>query len=170
MWKSGFVLQRRRSHKLMKPADVHRFEQRFDLLFQRASELSDDLELQAHFARYLCVLVSGYLETGIAEVYSQYAERKGHPHLAAYVRSQMSRFQNPNMTKVLALVRDFNPAWAEQLRVSTQGEIKDSVDSLVANRHRIAHGQSVGVSLAYAQQYYKGAIKLIDLLQEHCEL
>ena len=153
----------------MKPADVHRFEQRLALLFQRASALSDDIELQAHLARYLCVLISGYLETAIAEVYSEYAKRKGHPHLAAYVHRQMSRFQNPNMTKVLALVRDFNPAWAEQLRVSTQGEIKDSVDSLVANRHRIAHGQSVGVSLAYARQYYKGAVRLIDLIQEQCE-
>jgi hypothetical protein len=85
MWKSGFAWQRTRSHKPMKPADVHRFEQRLNMLFQKASALSDDLELQAHFARYLCVLVSGYLETAIAQIYSDYAERKRHPHLATYV-------------------------------------------------------------------------------------
>ena len=153
----------------MKPADVHRFEQRLKSLFDKASTLSDDLELQAHFARYLCVLVSGYLEIAIAEVYSEYAERKGHPNLATYVNRQMNRFQNPNMTKILGLVRDFNPAWAEALQVLTQGEIKDSVDSVVANRHKIAHGESVGVSLAYARQYYRGAVQLIDLLVEQCD-
>src|SRR5438270_3153804 len=164
MWKSGFAWRRRRSHQPMKPVDVHRFERRLNMLFQKASALSEDLELQAHFARYLCVLVSGYLETAIAQIYSDYAERKGHPHLATYVNRQMSRFQNPNMTKVLGLVRDFNPGWAEDLKVSTQGQIKDSVDSVVANRHKIAHGESVGVSLAYARQYYRGAVQLIDLI------
>lgn len=128
------------------------------------------MELQAHFARYLCVLVSGYLETAIAQIYSDYAERKGHPHLATYVNRQMSRFQNPNMAKVLSLVRDFNPGWAEELQLSTLGEIKDSVDSVVANRHKIAHGESVGVSLAYARQYYSGAVRLIDLIAKQCDL
>lgn len=156
-------------HKPMKPPDIHRFEQRLNALFQKASALSGDLELQAHFACYLCVLVSGYLETAIAKIYSDYAERKGHPNLATYVNRQMTRFQNPNMTKVLAVVRDFNPAWAEDLKASTQGEIKDSVDSVVANRHRIAHGESVGVSLVYARQYYRGAVRLIDLIAEQCE-
>lgn len=169
MWKRGFAWQRRRSRKLMKPADVHRFEQRLNTLFQKASALSNDLELQAHFARYLCVLVSGYLEIAVAEIYSDYAQRKGHPHLATYIKRQMSRFQNPNMTKVLGVVRDFNPEWAEELQLSTQGEIKDSVDSVVANRHKIAHGESVGVSLAYARQYYSAAVRLIALMSQQCD-
>lgn len=152
----------------MKPADVHRLEQRLNVLFQKASALSEDLELQAHFARYLCVLVSGYLEVAIAEIYSDYAGRKGHPYLARYVNRQMSRFQNPNMTKVLGVARDFNPAWAEELQLSTAGEIKDSIDSVVANRHKIAHGESVGVSLAYARQYYGAAVRLIELIVEQC--
>lgn len=153
----------------MKPAEIHRFEQRITGLFEKASALSGDLELQAHFARYLCVLVSGYLETAIAKIYSDYAKRKGHPNLATYVNRQMARFQNPNMTKVIGLARDFNPAWAEDLKASTQGEIKDSVDSVVANRHRIAHGESVGVSLVYARQYYTGAVRLVDLIAGQCE-
>ncbi|MDQ2841187.1 MAG: HEPN domain-containing protein [Acidobacteriota bacterium] len=153
----------------MKPVEVHRFEQRLNALFQKASTLSDDLELQAHFARYLCVLVSGYLETAIAEVYSHYARDKGHPHLATYINRQMNRFQNPNMTKVLNLVRDFNPIWADQIQALTQGEIRDSVDSVVADRHKIAHGESVGVSLAYARQYYSGAVQLVELIIKQCD-
>jgi hypothetical protein len=72
------------------------------------------------------------------------------------------------MTKVLGLVRDFNPAWAEELDGLTAGQIRDSVDSVVANRHKIAHGESVGISLGYARQYYKGAVQLIDLMIEQC--
>jgi hypothetical protein len=79
----------------MKQPEIHRLEQRLDLLFRKAAALSEDLELQAHFARYLCVLVSGYLEAAISEIYSDYARRKGHPNLATYVKRQMKRFQNP---------------------------------------------------------------------------
>lgn len=48
----------------MKPLDVVSFEHRLDSLFERIIDLGDDLEMQANWAKYLCVLVSGYLEGG----------------------------------------------------------------------------------------------------------
>lgn len=91
------------------------------------------------------MLVSGFLETSLQILYYQYAKDKAAPFVANYVDAQLGRFQNPNMDRILALTRSFSPDWATGLRAATEGEIKDSIDSIVANRHKIAHGESVGI-------------------------
>ena len=51
-------------------AEVARLEKQLDAAFQRVKGLGPaaDIEVQSDFARYLCVLVSGYLEKSVAEL------------------------------------------------------------------------------------------------------
>ncbi|NJO84423.1 MAG: hypothetical protein HC828_17695 [Blastochloris sp.] len=72
---------------------------RLDNLFKKASAM-DDAEMQAHFARYLCVLVSGFLENAIREIYSTYARGQSSPYAANYVNAQLKHPGNPNMERV----------------------------------------------------------------------
>ena len=60
----------------MKPLDVVSFEHRLDSLFERIIDLGDDLEMQANWAKYLCVLVSGYLEVSVKSVFREYAKKQ----------------------------------------------------------------------------------------------
>ena len=49
-------------------AEVRRLTQQLDAAFDRAKDLTDkDLEVQADMAKYLCILVSGYVERCTAE-------------------------------------------------------------------------------------------------------
>ncbi len=46
----------------------------------------DNLELWADYARYLCILVSGYIETSISYIIREHARRNGSLTLQKYIR------------------------------------------------------------------------------------
>lgn len=150
----------------MKSVEVLRRQQRLDSLFKKITVLSGDIELQSQWARYLCVLVSGFLEASLRIVISEYARKRATDDVGNYVESQLSEFRNPNMERILKLVRSFNPAWADELEATVEGEIKDAVDSIVSNRNIIAHGDDVGISFSRISDYYKRAVKVIDWLND----
>jgi hypothetical protein len=112
--------------------------------------------------------VSGFLESSVRAIYSQYAITKAEPKVANFVESELKSFQNPKMERILELTRSFSPQWEEHLRNSTEGELKDAVNSIVANRNRIAHGEDVGITYARIQYYYQKAIRVIELIENQC--
>jgi RiboL-PSP-HEPN len=152
----------------MKNEDVFRYKQQLDDLFIKISILPEDSEIRSHWARYLCIRVSGFLEVSVRSIYSQYAKDKSAPFVANYIEKQLSNFQNPNMEKILNIVRSFNPLWAESLGRSVEGEIKDAIDSIVAVRHKVAHGDNVGITYVKIKKYYEITIKLVELLEKQC--
>jgi hypothetical protein len=68
-------------------AEVVRLKKRLDATFQRIKDLdtSPDLEVRSDFARYLCVLVSGYLEKAVVELVQEHARTNGSPTLQRFV-------------------------------------------------------------------------------------
>ena len=146
------------------------YQQQLDDLFEKISLFSNDLELQSHWAKYLCVLVSGYLEISVSAIYWEYAKNMSAPNVANFIDTHLKNFQNPNMEKILNLTRQFSQDWADSLQGNIQGEIKDSIDSIVANRHNIVHGRSVGITYARIKCYYKNAIRLICLIAKQCNV
>ena len=115
---------------------------RLDGLFDKVNEFAGDLELQSHWARYLCVRVSGFIEISVRAILVEYAKNRSDRSIANYVERQLNRFQNPNMERLVQLLQSFNPAWAAELKDATKGEPKDAIDSIRANRNRIAHAKT----------------------------
>jgi hypothetical protein len=152
----------------MSNPDVVRYRMRLDNLFAQIGALSHDLELQSHWARYLCVLTSGFLETSVRAIYGQYARTKAAPFVANFVNTQLRDFQNPKMAKILELTQCFSPDWEKTLSDAVEGELKDAVDSIVANRHNIAHGREVGISYHAIRGYYDKAVKVVELIDTQC--
>lgn len=148
---------------------IHQQRQRLDNLFDAARGFTDD-ELRSHWSKYLCVLVSGFLENSVEMCFGEYTRRRSEPPVANYVTSQLQGFQNPKMEKILQLVECFNPEWKTQLEAATQGKLSDSVNSIVGNRHRIAHGQSVALSMGSLRAYYDDAKAVVALLEKTCEV
>ncbi|MDA2934975.1 HEPN domain-containing protein [Acidobacteria bacterium AH-259-D05] len=126
------------------------------------------MELQAHWARYLCVLVSGFVETSVQQIYSQYAGEQSSPVIANFVSKTLSRHINLNMTKIIALASLFDPRWASKIEFDTEGELKAAIDSIAANRNSIAHGQDTGVSLHRIRDWYEKALRVIELVESTC--
>lgn len=147
---------------------VIRYKNRLDNLFGQVSVFSGDIEIQSHWARYLCILVSGFIETSVSAIYSQYAKERSHVYVANYVSSRLERFTNPKMEDILVLAGRFSEDWRDKLESITTDEQKDAVDSIVANRNRIAHGVNVSISYDRVRKYYQNILKVIQLLEDTC--
>ena len=148
----------------MKTIRAVAYKQRLDVLFKRVSSSPDDLD-RAHWARYLCVLVSGFIETSLGAIYSDYARKRAAPDVAAYVCARLAKLTNMKMADVCGLAGEFNRSWRCHLEQATAGEIKDAVDSVVANRNLIAHGRDVGISYHRVKDYYGSVVTMVELVE-----
>jgi hypothetical protein len=110
----------------MKNREIISNKQKLDHLFKKITAFSEDTDLQSHWARYLCILVSGFLETSVRIIYREYAKSKATPQVANFVVGKLEDFQNPKMEKILQLTGLFSTDWANELRLETDGELKDA--------------------------------------------
>jgi hypothetical protein len=147
-------------------AEVARLRQRLDAAFARFDKVGDDLEVRADFARYLCVLVSGFLERALVELATECARQQAAPVVRSYAAKQLARFQNANMERVLQLVGSFSPEWRTQTETFVEGPVKDAVDSLVAVRHQIAHGEQASITFHGIREYRDRVYELVDFLAD----
>lgn len=152
----------------MRNREAVRYKDRLDHLFKQTREFSADPEIESEWAKYLCVLVSGFLEVSIRSIYSQYAQSQAGPNIVNYVETQLEDFQNPKMGKILELTGAFNSEWAQKLQNAAEGELKDAVDGIVNNRHKIAHGESVEITLVRVKEYYTKAVKVVEFVENLC--
>jgi hypothetical protein len=154
----------------MRSSEIARDQQYLDNLFVKINELQkispDDLDLQSHWARYLCVLVSGFLETSISTIYIEYAKKKATPQIVNFVEKRLEKFQNPRMEKIFQLMASFDEEWGKQFKTRTEGEIKNAVNSIVDLRNKIAHGKSVGITYITVSNYYQSSKKLLDVIED----
>lgn len=143
---------------------IHRYKSRLDNLFNKVAGIHD-LELQAHWSRYLCVLVSGFIEVAVKEILGDYAARRSSPEISNYVSRRLLRETNLKMNKIIDLLSQFNRDWGEELERQTRGELKDAIDSIVANRHQIAHGKDTGVSFLQVKGWYEKTVDVVDIIK-----
>ena len=140
---------------------------RLDAVFGRVESLpKDNLQLQSDFARYLCVLVAGFVETEISDLAMEHCRKQSSPTVTNYVESYLSRVGVLNGNRLLQLVGRFDSKWHQELEQFIMGERKDALDSIVANRNQIAHGQTVGITYARVQKYYESICQIVDFLRE----
>ena len=152
----------------MNNAEIIANKDKLDSLFLKIGALSGDLELQSHWAKYLCVLTSGFLEKSISSIFKEYSRQRSAPPIFNFIEKRTSRFQNVNTEKILQLLESFNPDWADKLKRELEDEVKDSVDSIVANKNSIAHGISVGITYVRIKKYYENSMILIEKVEEVC--
>jgi hypothetical protein len=144
-------------------------KQRLDATFERVKDLQYDPELQSDFAKYLCVLVSGYIERAMVELVLEHARGKGGPTLLRFVEQRTRTFTNANASRIQELLGSFDPAWRQKLEENILIDgWKDAVDSVVSLRNTIAHGGSVGLTYSRIGEYYRRAQNVIDQVAILC--
>lgn len=147
-------------------AEVARLRKRLDATFSRAPAPTTEIEFQSDFAKYLCVLVSGFLENAIVALVLDFTQRRSSPEVSAFVERTLQYWTNPNTEKIGVLLGSFNSEWRRQSEVFLVDERKESVNSLVALRHKIAHGESVGTSLSQVKAYYATIVTVVDFVAD----
>ena len=146
--------------------EVSRLRKRLDATFARAPAPNADLESQADFAKYLCVLVSGFFENALVALLLDYAERRSAPEVVSFVDRQLDRWTSPKAEKIIELFGAFSPDWRDALSNYLVDERKDSINSLVALRHKVAHGDSVGTSLSQVRAHYKAILEVVEHVEQ----
>lgn len=149
-------------------AEVWRLRQRLDATFKRVNLAPADAELQSDFSRYLCVLVSGYVETAVTELILEHSRNNSSPTIQMYVESRTQRLTNLNCERLEQLLGQFNPDWRAAISSILVDEKKDALDSVVNLRNKIAHGGSVGVTYQRISEYYNHIKPIIDRVADLC--
>ena len=142
--------------------DSHRLRAAIDSARADAHKLSN--ENQSRLAQLMTIWASGYLEATCREILRAYARQRSDPSILRYVSRHLERFRNPNMDNILNLIRSFDEDSARQLEVFSSGRIKESVNGMVAQRHRIAHGRSTDTTIARVNQQFEDAKRITDKL------
>src|SRR6266852_4659994 len=88
-------------------------KQKLDQLFARLKHFVGDEELAAHWSRYLCVLLSGFIENILRVLVTDYARDKAHPNVSNFVAKQISSTTNLNEEKIEQLLGSFSQSWRD---------------------------------------------------------
>ena len=149
-------------------AEVERLKQQLAATFARATGIEGDLELLSDFARYLCVLISGFLEQAVIELVREYVRFHAQPAVQRHVELRLRRFQNAKADRLIELLGSFNPDWRADLECYLVDERKDAVDSIVDLRNTISHGRFVGITMSRARGYYGRVKNVVDHIAGLC--
>ena len=154
----------------MRTRELSRQLQILNSLFEKVDTITGgDMELISHWAKYLCVLVAGFLETSLAEIYIDYSERTASPNVANFTRVSLSRIRNPNSEVFSQVTQSFNKLWADSLQSFFEENGGDeAINAIMKNRHKIAHGKTSDISFHRLNGYFERATKVIEFLEIQC--
>ena len=148
--------------------DVFREKQRLDNVFSVVEQTHFDPEVLSHWAKYLCVLTSGFLENSLRLILKDYAVKHANNCISSFVSTRIEGLTNFNDEKISQLLSAFSPTWRDTFHEMRSIEQKDAIDSVLANRNLIGHGRSVGLTLARMKQYYGEVCKVVKIIDEEC--
>lgn len=143
---------------------ARRHDQLRDLLAR--TRLVEDLEMRSHWGRYLCVLVAGFIEQAFVEIYCNMVARAARPEVVRYAQWSLRQIQNPKPTRFLDVTRTFDGTWANRLaEFFGKNGRKEAVESIMTQRHSIAHGGDSGITVAQVEQHLKRSVEVLNYLE-----
>ena len=170
------VLSSSDSKPLLLPSPMRNHElagqlSRLRQLIDRTGKATRDIELQAHWARYLCVVAAGFLENGLQTIYSDFAGQSASVPVARYVSARLSRVSNPNAQRFVDVAGAFNPRWREELEEYLNADTpsrKDALDSIMNNRNQISHGGTTGITVHRVRDYLNRSVEVLEFIEDQC--
>ncbi len=143
--------------------EVLRQRDRLNSTFGRISNIDQDAtETRADFAKYLCVRVSGFLETSISALLKAYAVQQSGPKIAHFIAAELDRFQNAKKDKILMLFVQFDATWRADLETYLIDEEAAALGTIVANRHKIAHGEDSTLTYMRVKEHWQVVQRVVD--------
>ena len=139
---------------------------RIDDVFERAVGFDDEPDIQADYVRYLCVLVTGFLEQAVVRVILNYVDALGDPSLSRYVAETLRRPGSMQVEQILRLVGRFNEDWRTELGEKLTTRHREAIGSVYASRNKIAHGEDVDLAYRQIRGDYNLVREAIDFLED----
>ncbi len=156
----------------MQNREIAKQLQRLDTPIKKTDEAcANNLELQAEWAKYLCILSAGLIENALKEIYIGFAYKKTSKPIANYISSAISPIRNPKTQRFLDIAEAFSPAWRDELEnyVNINGRL-EAIDSIMNQRHLIAHGknQHSNITLGNLKDYLAKSVEVIEFIEKQC--
>ena len=142
------------------------------LLDRTDSATGGDIELVGHWGRYLCVLTAGFLEKALVEVYGDYVSAAASPQIARFATNSLEDITNPKSGRFVETARSFSKGWADDLDhfLDEDGQRRrNAIDSIMSNRHQIAHGESGQISIGRVREYLPGCVEVIEFIERQLQ-
>ena len=146
--------------------------QRLENLFSKISEVSD-FAAQSEWSKYLCILVSGFIEESLRTLLEEYTKKHSAPNIQNFVEKQLKTIINCNTNRIIEVLKKFSNDWAQEFEHQIKekssiddSKIKNSIDSVIANRNSIAHGKNVGITYSRISVYYADVKKAVKTLED----
>jgi len=140
-------------------------------LIELAKHAPDDPEEQSHWAKYLSVLISGYLEQSIKEILLEFTASHGAAKLGQYIKATWPESRNMKASNIADILECFEPLWSVQFNswLASNDQFKSEINSLISSRNNVAHGKeanTTNVTLPSTKNRLTIAFDVIDFLEE----
>ena len=137
---------------------------------QDPQSLATQLEMQAHWAKYICVLTSGYIEQAVKEIMLRHSKDRSAPNIASYIENSWPNSKNMNCDQLAKTLKSFDKHWESEFQnwLNAKEERKEHINQLVSWRNNIAHGNernTNGVTIRSVSTHFKSACELIDFIE-----
>jgi hypothetical protein len=121
-------------------------------------------ETQAHLVRFGTVLVCGYVERSLEIIITERLNKKAHPRVINFIRSQFKRGRNMDCEAIGQLLVRFDPEWKKRFEafVTANPQIESAMSSCYSVRNSVAHGGSSSLGARQLKELLDSSIKLID--------
>ena len=139
---------------------------RLDEAFTRAARFTNEPEIEADYTRYLCVLVTGFLEQSIVQAILDYVDSQGNHRLSSYVAKTLSTGRNMRTERILEIVGNFDQEWRTQLKLKLTLRHREAIGSVYASRNKIAHGEDIDLPYRQVRDDYALVKETVALIEE----
>ncbi len=126
----------------------------------------DDEEIKSSLLKLFCVRVSGLVEVFLKTRISEYSRGKVPNEINHFLTAKFKDITNLKTSKLKDILSSFSQNWADRFTsfVDEHEQTKISLDSIIAQRHNIAHGQPSTLNQSSMNQYYDDILKIIRYL------
>ncbi|MEY2911461.1 MAG: hypothetical protein RLZZ184_770 [Cyanobacteriota bacterium] len=138
---------------------------KIDNLFEKVA-CFEELAIKSEWSKYLCILVSGFIEESLRVLLEKYCENKAPANIQKFVVKKIDNITNCNTGKIKGILDDFSSDWGNEFTNKINDQIKTAIDNVVQNRHKIAHGKSIPMSYHNILNYYNNVKKAVEILEE----
>jgi hypothetical protein len=130
------------------------------------TEEEDDEEVKSYLVKLLCVRTAGLLEVFLKTRISEYSKNRVPKEISRFLNTKFKDITNLKSSKFEEVLTSFSVEWGVKFRdyLDNHEQEKTSLDSVIAQRHIIAHGQSSNIGSTSMVQYYNDVKSIVVYL------
>ena len=136
---------------------------------------SEDVELNGDFQKYLCIRINAHYEQSVKQYLLKYIANKSKGQLSRLAEKRILKRQSSfEFDQLCKLLDDFEHSLKEEFKKKIESETKDStkdsINALIKNRNKLAHGENTDIGLDTLRTCFETVQALLTVLFTLLEL